>query len=173
LELDLTTTYCRRTLETEGSIALHDATDQGWDDDPAFETHGLQCYHGTSIYLDGEPYGTVCFVATDARREFSHGDTMFAELIARLPERELERERHEAQFARQTNLATVLNRVLRHNLRNDMSVILGFTQHMADQLDDSSYGRTALSNIDDLLDLCQKTRELDRIVAGGLRTRIH
>jgi PAS domain S-box-containing protein len=167
LELDLTTTYCRRTLAEDAPIALHDAPNQGWADDPAFETHGLHCYHGTTLIVDDEPFGTVCFVSEDPRgRQFSDGETMFAELIARMLERELERERHEAELTRQTNLSLVLNRILRHNLRNDMAVIRGFTQLMADQLDDVADGTTALTKIDRFMELCEKARELDRIISA-------
>ena len=167
MELDLGTTYCRRTIESQTPVALHDAPSQGWGDDLAFETHNLHCYHGTTLMLDNEPYGTVCFVAEDSRsQQFSDGETMFAELLTRLLERELERKQHEDQLTRQTNLVTVLNRVLRHNLRNKMSVIRGYTQLMADKLEDDPYSETTLNNIDNLLDLSQKARELDRIVTA-------
>jgi len=46
-----------------------------------------------------------------------------------------------------------------------MSVIRGLTQHMADQLDEDRYGDIALNNIDELLELCEKARTLDNIVA--------
>lgn len=165
LTLDLGITYCRRTIEAGVPIALHDVPNQGWDDDPAFEEHGVRCYHGTTLRVEDELYGTVCFVADDPREEvFSESETMFAELITRLLERELERAHHEAQLTRQTNLATVLNRVLRHNLRNDMSVIRGYTQMTKEMLDDGSYPEKALQNIDELLALSEKARELERIV---------
>jgi PAS domain S-box-containing protein len=165
LELDLGTTYCRRTIESNAQIALSDAPNQGWADDPAFVTHGLHCYHGTPLIVDGEPYGTVCFVADDPRDAFSDGETMFTELIARLLERELERKQHEAELTRQANLATVLNRVLRHNLRNDLAVIRGHTEIMAEQLDDTQSGETALRNIDKLIGLGQKARELEQVIS--------
>lgn len=41
LEVDLGTTYCRRTIEGHSQITLSDAPNQGWADDPAFETQGL------------------------------------------------------------------------------------------------------------------------------------
>ncbi|WP_418282617.1 PAS domain S-box protein [Halorubrum sp. DTA98] len=167
LQLDLGTTYCRRTLESDSQIALHDAPNQGWENDIAFESHGLNCYLGTTLVVDGESYGTVCFVADDPREDpFSNEETMFAELIARLLERELEREQHEATLTRYANLALVLNRVLRHNLRNDMSVIRGYTKLMAEKLDGDTYGETALKNIDGLIELTEKARELDEIVAA-------
>ena len=177
LELDLGTTYCRRTIEADDQIALHDAPKQGWADDPAFETHGLHCYHGTTLVLDGEPYGTLCFVSENPRAgPYDEGETMFTELIARMLERELENERHESLLTRQTNLAVVLNRVLRHNLRNNMSVIRGYTQLMADKLDDETVADISLRNIDRLIDLGEKAGELDRIIAGteeSVRTDVH
>jgi len=167
LRLDLETTYCRRTLDSSSQVTLWDAPNQGWDDDPAFETHGLHCYQGTTLILDEEPYGTVCFVAEEPRQTaFSDGETMFAELITRMLERELEREQTEAELSRQTNLATVLNRVLRHNIRNDMCVIRGYTQLMADELGENPHSEAALHNMDKLLGLSQKARELEKVVAG-------
>lgn len=167
LQLELGKTYCRRTLEADGSVALSDATNQGWGDDPAYESHGLSCYHGTALVIDGEPYGTVCFVAREARSDpFSEVETMFAELLTRLLERELERERHEAELTRQTNLASVFNRVLRHNFRNDISVIRGFSQLIADDRDGDDYSEIVLTKIDDLIELSEKARELNRIVTA-------
>ena len=165
LKLDLGTTYCRRTIESGGQIALQDAPNEGWAEDPAFVTHGMHCYHGTTLIVDDEIYGTICFVSEDPRREaFTDGETMFTELVARLLERELEREQHEAELTRQANLATVLNRILRHNLRNDLSVIRGYTQLMTDALSDDSLGDTALRNIDDLIELSQKARKLEQVI---------
>lgn len=167
LELDLTSTYCRRTIEENSPVALHDAPNQGWADDPAFEEHALRCYHGTTLVVDGEPCGTVCFVGDEPRNEpFSEEETVFVELLTRLLERELERERHEAELERQTNLVTVLNRVLRHNVRNDISIIRGYTELMAEKLGETRYGRIALDNIDGLIDLCRKARKLNRVVSA-------
>jgi PAS domain S-box-containing protein len=165
-ELSLEKTYCRRTLTTDSQLVLDDAPAQGWADDPAFEAHGIHCYHGTTLVVDEAPYGTVCFVAETPRSEpFTDAETMFAELLTRLLERELECRQHEARFKRQTNLSTVLNRVLRHNIRNDMTIIRGRTQMMADELTDSTLGDTALETIDNLIALSQKARQLDQIIA--------
>jgi PAS domain S-box-containing protein len=164
MELDLETTYCRRVLAEESPVALHDAPNQGWEDDVAFETHGLHCYHGTTLLVEDEPWGTVCFVAVDPRKEFKEGETMFAELITRMLEQELERDQHERDLTRQTNLVNVLNRVLRHNLRNDMSVVRAHVHLMADELDDRTHGQKALGKIDELLELSEKARELEWII---------
>lgn len=168
LELDFGTSYCRRTVEADSSVALHDAPRQGWDDDPAFETHGMHCYHGTTLELDGDVYGTVCFVAEDPRERFDDAKTMFAELIAQELERELERKHRGSQLTRQINLVNVLNRVLRHNLRNDLSVVRGRARLMMEQVEDGTHGEACLQNIDELIELAQKARDLDRVVAEDL-----
>lgn len=166
LELDLSTSVFRQTMADHGQVAIHDVSNQGWADDPAFETHGINSFLGTTFVVNGDRYGTVCFLSGDPRREpFSEEETMFAELVSRMLERELERERQEAAITRQTNLAMVLNRVLRHNLRNDMTVIRGYTQLLADTIEDESVGEIALNHIDNLLALSQKARELDRTIA--------
>ena len=167
-DLDYEMSYCRRTI-AEGTVTLHDAPTQGWADDPAFEAQGLHCYHGTRLVVDGEPYGTVCFVAEAPREQFSDCESLFAELVARLLERELERHTYETELTRQTNLSTVLNRVLRHNLRNKLSVVRGYTQLLADRTDDSELtaaSETALDTVDTLIELSEKARKLDRVVGS-------
>lgn len=172
LELDLETTYCRRTIAGESPVALHDAPAQGWDDDPAFQAQQLHCYHGTTLRVNDQVYGTVCFVAEDPRREqFSDGETMFAELVTTLLGRELERDQYEEHLAKQTSLVNVLNRVLRHNLRNDISVVRGRIQLMADDLADDRHADIALRNIDSLLTLAGKARQLEHIVGDTTEKR--
>ncbi|MFB6361976.1 MAG: histidine kinase N-terminal 7TM domain-containing protein [Halobacteriales archaeon] len=70
-----------------------------------------------------------------------------------------------AERRRQQRLQ-VLNRVLRHNLRNDLNLVLGY----ADELDEETPGRSAKAElIDDtvsnLLAISQKARKVEEIVA--------
>lgn len=123
LVLDLGSTYCRRVVADGQTIALHDAPEQGWADDPAFETHGLRCYHGSPIVVDDEMYGTVCFVSENSRgRPFSDEETLFAELIARMLEHALQRRRTAAEIERLDQFASVLA----HDLRNPLGVAQGY-----------------------------------------------
>jgi PAS domain S-box-containing protein len=89
--VETATRYCRRTVQQDSPIALSDAPNQGWTDDPAYAEHGLDCYLGTILFVDGETYGTVCFVSREPRpEEFSATEKMFIELLARLLGREIE-----------------------------------------------------------------------------------
>ncbi|MGZ0747543.1 GAF domain-containing sensor histidine kinase [Haloparvum sp. AD34] len=147
--LDLNKTYCRRTLREDGSVALHDAPNQGWADDVAYEEHGLRCYHGTTIEVAGEPYGTVCF-SSDGRRSapFTDEETMFAELVARLLEHELERQRTEAKIARLDRFAGAVS----HDLRNPLNVAMGRLEMEREKRDTENL-RVATSALDRMEDL--------------------
>jgi len=61
----------------------------------------------------------------------------------------------------------VLNRVLRHNLRNDMTVVKGFADAAAERIDDDeavSLLDRAGDKADDLLGLGEKAREVERVL---------
>ena len=122
LQLDLRETYCRRTIGGESPVRLHDAPNQGWDDDPAFRRHGLHCYHGSTLTVDDELFGTLCFVSTEPREEpFSDEETLFAELIAQMLETELQAERAAAKIDRLDQFAGVVS----HDLRSPLHVAQG------------------------------------------------
>jgi len=94
--LDRATTYCRRTVESHSPVALSNVPEQGWDEDPAYKEHGVDCYLGTTIFVDGEVYGTVCFTAPTPREtDFTADEKAFVELVARLLGRAIEAEEHE------------------------------------------------------------------------------
>lgn len=64
----LSEAYCQYTLENGETLAIPDALAEGWEDEPAYERFGLECYLGIVLSVDGEQYGTVCFVDTEPRR---------------------------------------------------------------------------------------------------------
>lgn len=132
LTLDLQNTYCRRVVDEEASIALDDAPNQGWGDDPALQEHGLHCYHGSLLKIDDETYGTVCFVSKTPRQEpFTEEETLFAELVARLLEHELRRERTDARIERLDEFASVLS----HDIRGPLTVAIGRIEIAREQHD--------------------------------------
>jgi GAF domain-containing protein len=50
-------------------VAVSDALAEGWKDDPAYDSFELGSYLGTTVSVDDELYGTVCFADTAARDE--------------------------------------------------------------------------------------------------------
>ncbi|WP_321163756.1 GAF domain-containing sensor histidine kinase [Halorubrum saccharovorum] len=150
LQLDLRDTYCRRTIGGESPVRLHDAPNQGWDDDPAFQRHGLHCYHGSAITIDDELFGTLCFVSTEPRAEpFDDGETLFAELIARMLETELQAERTEAKIERLDQFASVVS----HDLRSPLNVAQGRVdiERSARDSDNLEIAARSLDRMEDLI----------------------
>ena len=94
-ECSLPEVYCRRTVETDGPFAVHDAVAEGWMDDPARESFSLDSYIGGKLTIDDEVYGTFCFADPASRDPFSSAEQGFVDLIARGASRELERRKHE------------------------------------------------------------------------------
>ncbi|WP_052367855.1 GAF domain-containing protein [Haloferax sp. ATB1] len=129
------TTFCRRTIEQDSPLAISHASEQGWGDDPAYETHGLECYLGATISVEGTTYGTVCFVSQAPHaRDFSASERAFVELVAGVAGTEIEAKRYEYKLADRDRLNAVLNRVLRHNLRNTMNAVSGYAELLTQRL---------------------------------------
>ena len=78
----LSKAYCRRTIERDEVLDVQDAVDEGWGDDPAYETFGLGCYIGGKIVVNGKMYGTLCFADSDSRsHNFDETERAFVELL--------------------------------------------------------------------------------------------
>ena len=100
-EYHLDRTYCRRCVRSGSDLAVSDAVAEGWEGDPAYEEHGLGCYLGTPLRVDGELVGTLCFADEGVRDpEFSPVERSFVELAARLLGRAMENDRHRQRLQR-------------------------------------------------------------------------
>ncbi|WP_433626184.1 ATP-binding protein [Halomicrococcus sp. NG-SE-24] len=119
----LSETYCRKTLDSEESLAVRDAASEGWSDDPAYETYGLGCYIGTEVRVDGELYGTLCFADGPPRqRSFTDSESAFVELVSQWLQYELERRADAEVLRRQNDRLEDFASVLSHDLRNPLSI---------------------------------------------------
>jgi len=163
----LAETFCRHVGLGEGTVAIHDAPAQGYGEDPAYLAEDLRCYHRTPVEVDGERYGTVCFVDDAKRPPFGPEETSFAELIAHLLGATLEGERQATELRRREDLITVLSRVLRHNLRNDMTVIRGQVSTIAERLEDAEERCEVVIDLsDNIIEMSEKARRLELIVSS-------
>lgn len=173
LILELGNTYCRRTI-TEGPITLHDAGEQGWADDPAYQTHELPTYHGTALMVDDEPYGTVCFVSTDKRdTPFSEDETMFAELITRMLEHEITQKQTQETVERLEQFASIVS----HDLRNPLNTAQGNIELATEEYGHPDTLQTAMRSLDrmeeligDVLALARQSQSVDETNPMSLST---
>ncbi len=122
----LSRSYCRNTIEEEGSLVVQDAVAEGWAGDPAHQTFELGAYVGAQIIVEGELYGTFCFAAEEPReRAFAGRERVFVELMAQWASYELGQRRAKAQLKRQNARLDSFAGLVAHDLRNPLNVATG------------------------------------------------
>jgi PAS domain S-box-containing protein len=76
--------YCRRTIERDGVMALTNATGAGLADDLAYKTFGLETYIGSKVVAGDNTYGTLCFASEEPRdQSFDEFEQSFIQLVGR------------------------------------------------------------------------------------------
>jgi signal transduction histidine kinase len=162
------TTFCRRTIELDSPLAISHAAEEGWAEDPAYLRHGLECYLGATITVEGTTYGTVCFVSQAPHsREFSASERAFVELVAGSVGIEFEAKRQALKLADRDRLNAVLTRVLRHNLRNRMNIVRGSAELLEERLagEEQELANRIVASADTLIELGETARRLDQIAS--------
>ena len=97
--IPLSETYCQRTVDSDSPFSVYDAERQDLTDDPASRRFGLGCYIGAKIEIDGDLFGTVCFVARDPRDDqFRPEERTFVELLTGWLKHELDRRDSQIQW---------------------------------------------------------------------------
>ena len=85
-------TYCQKVIDADGPISVRDAVAEGWEDDPAYDTYGLDSYLGTTLEVDGDLYGTLCFGSETPREgELTETEYTFLDLMSQWVSNELSR----------------------------------------------------------------------------------
>ncbi|MFB6151365.1 MAG: PAS domain-containing protein, partial [Haloarculaceae archaeon] len=94
---DLSTTFCRKTITSDDVLGLSNAPEEHADD-PGYREWGLGCYLGGKIEVEGDLYGTLCFVDPEPReREFTDAEKAFVDLMARWVSHVYERREREGE----------------------------------------------------------------------------
>lgn len=97
--VQLSESYCRETVESDGLVGLQNVPAERGEDYPAYAQFGLSCYIGTKILVGGELYGTFCFAADDARDvSFSPTERQFVKLLGQWAGYTIERQQFEEQL---------------------------------------------------------------------------
>jgi signal transduction histidine kinase len=162
--------YCKRTIELDHLLAVVNAADEGWEEDPAYDRFDLGTYIGGRVELDGELYGTLCFADTDERNEaFTDTQRTFVELLTRWVSYELERQRARAQLQRERDRLEEFASVVSHDLRNPLQTASGRAELLAETVDSEHVPplERALSRmealIEDLLTLARDGMEVEAL----------
>ncbi|AEH35903.1 PAS domain S-box protein [Halopiger xanaduensis] len=101
-ESDLSTMYCRHAIDADGILEIYNAPAEGYEDEPSYAELDVGCYLGGRIEVDGDLYGTLCFVAREPRTEpFTGPERTFVDLATRWVSHELDRRTYERELERQ------------------------------------------------------------------------
>jgi len=104
---DLSETFCRRAIEADDILAIANAPENGYADDPAYEKWGISRYVGAKLILDDELFGTLCFADRDGNTALSGPEKAVVNLMARwisqILERRQARQGREQIFDRMTD----------------------------------------------------------------------
>ena len=96
----LSSTHCRRVVESEELVDLHDVGAVLPEGDPAGDRWSLSCYLGGAVVVDGDVYGTLCFAGDSPREPFAASERTFVELLVAWVSYEIGRDRREQSLRR-------------------------------------------------------------------------
>ncbi|SEA07943.1 GAF domain-containing protein [Haloplanus vescus] len=157
-ECPLSEAYCRKAIQSDGLLGIHDAIAAGWESDPAYNTFGLGCYLGGKIVADDHLYGTLCFADDDPRgMTFTDSERTFVELLTRWVSYELEERMAREDLERQNDRLAEFASIVSHDIRNPLNVAKGKLQ-VAQETDDPTH----LDEVADALD------RMEQLVTGLL-----
>ncbi|XGI84461.1 PAS domain S-box protein [Halorutilales archaeon Cl-col2-1] len=160
--LPLSGTYCKRLLETDDDfLGVEDIPEEWGEDSMAYSKLGLRSYIGTEVKVRDRLYGTLCFGDPEPGDEINDSERSFVRLLSRWLGYEIERNEREKQIK-------IFDRVLRHNLRNKMNVILGYAdvieQKAPEEVEDEVH--EIIRTGESILSTSEKARELSETILG-------
>lgn len=120
---DLSETFCRHTIEADDILAIANAPDEGYADDPSYEKWSISCYVGAKLIIDDELFGTLCFADRDVKTTLTGPEKAVVDLMARWISHALERKQarreRERIFDRMTDGVLALDSGWHHQYAND------------------------------------------------------
>ncbi len=119
----LSQSFCRKTIQRNGLLAVQNAPDEGWNGDPAYEKFEFGSYVGSKVLTEGELYGTFCFAAPDPRdAPFTERERTFVELATLWTSYELEQKHAQEQLRHKNKRLDSFAGLVSHDLRNPLNV---------------------------------------------------
>ncbi|WP_254521606.1 PAS domain S-box protein [Natrinema caseinilyticum] len=93
--MDLSHIHCQEVVTSDDVLAVSDVGDPGTDDQFSDVEFDVRSYVGGKILVEGDPYGTLCFVSHRPRDEpFTPDETAFVDLMSRCISQTCERHAH-------------------------------------------------------------------------------
>jgi len=160
----LSVTNCERVRRTAETVVGGAASEDAESPTRAPHTeHGLSCYVGAPVVVDGNVYGTFCFYGEQPRPAgFDEWEVTLVELLCRWVGSALDRRGTNARLRRQNERFREFTSIVSHDLRNPISVLSGALE-LAEATGEAKQFdrcRRALTRMGDLIeDLSTLTRD--------------
>lgn len=135
----LSESYCRKTIASpDGVFHIDHASEEGWEDDPAYERFQLETYLGARVEFDGEVFGTICLAGSSPRaKPISDGERMLIDMLATWVSSELNARSPKERFEHQSRQFEEIVSVVSHDLRNPLSVAQGHVAILNESIQES------------------------------------
>lgn len=168
-ECPIERSYCRKTIEGDGFLAVANAVSDGWEDDPAYERFKLGSYVGGKLIVNGELFGTLCFAAQEPRgKQFTDSERTFVEMATRWLGYELQQQQQTQQLERQNERLDQFASQVSHDLRNPISAAMGRLDIAIEQYGDDEDLQAVKRSLEDADSRINEMLEFARL--GGIVT---
>ncbi|WP_121822219.1 ATP-binding protein [Halostella salina] len=165
----LSKAYCKKTIERDELLSVHDAPAAGWEGTKAYETFELGSYIGSKVLVRNELYGTLCFADSSPRdRNFTESERTFVELLTQWVSYELTQEQAQRELQRQNERLDSFADVVSHDLRNPLQAASGHLELAREEYDDDDHLETVAEMhdrmeglIEDVLAVARGGQEVD------------
>ena len=130
-------------------------------------------YAGAVIPLvyEDRPYG-VLVVWSDDRRAFGETERQILSKFGEAVAYAVDSVRTRKELVRREQRLQVFNRILRHNLRNDLNVVLGHAENIGDEHPDAEREAGIIRRkANELIEISEKAREVGKTLDADDRTR--
>lgn len=121
---DLNDTFCKITLKENKVVDVHNAGVSPYSHLPCFTKFSTKAYIGIPLWLDGDQYGTLCFISDSTKNEeFNQTDRDFVQYLGQWIINCLSKKNYEKQIAERKEELKTFNKQLEEkneNLHNIM-----------------------------------------------------
>ncbi|WP_135854353.1 response regulator [Halorussus salinus] len=155
-----------RTVQVERTATLEEGFDLNAD--PTAERYAVAAI---PLVYEEQAYG-VLSVWSDARHAFGETERRVLSKFGNNVAYAIDSVQTRKELVRREQRLQVFNRILRHNLRNDLNVVLGRAQNIGEEFPPAAREASVIEQkANELIEISEKAREVGKTLDGGDRKK--
>ncbi len=166
-------------MEELKAIQINDIRQTKWKDTPCIKKRNISSYLGVPIFVDGKPYGALCFFnSSEEKIELTKQQLTFLNIVGAWIGMEISRKRYQQTLKEEKIKADEANRAkteflqnMSHEIRIPMNGIMGMAYLLMDtDINDrqKKYANGVLSCSENLLSIIEDILDISRIETGKI-----